>query len=266
MKQIKLLGIPYDEHSSYKRGSAGAPPLIRQALNNPSSNLYSEMGLDLGLPGLLLDQGDVAIPDGPRSFTQIETAMAASLQDRQPVVVLGGDHAITYPLVKAAAAVYPKMSILHFDAHPDIYDEYEGDRWSHACPFARIMEEGLVQRLVQVGIRTMNNHCRQQVTRFGVQVVEMKDLKDNWLPQFDTPVYLSFDMDGLDPAFAPGVSHREPGGLSLRQVIQIIQNIQVPLVAADIVEYNPLMDVDHLTGMVAAKMLKEIVSRMSLGK
>ena len=259
---VKLLGIPYDEHSSYLRGSAGAPPLIREALFCPSGNLWTELGVDLGAVGALEDGGDIVIEDGPRAFEQIEEAMFALVQHGSAVIALGGDHAITYPLVKAVARCQPQLSILHFDSHPDLYDAFEGDHWSHACPFARIMEAGLGQRLVQVGIHTMNAHCREQASRFGVEVVEMKDFLDDWLPVFNTPVYLSFDIDGLDPAFAPGVSHREPGGLSMRQALRIIHGIKAPLVGADIVEFNPLRDVDGLTAMAAAKLVKEIAGKM----
>jgi arginase len=259
---VRILGIPYDEHSSYQRGSASAPPLIRDALICPSANLWTELGVDLGAMGVLENCGDIKIEDGSQAFEQIEAAMLEQVQRGSPVIALGGDHAITYPLVQAVSRCRPKLSILHFDSHPDLYDEFEGDRLSHACPFARIMEAGLVQRLVQVGIHTLNAHCRQQAARFGVQVVEMKDFREDWLPEFDTPVYLSFDMDGLDPVFAPGVSHREPGGLSIRQVLRIIHQLKMPLAAADIVEFNPLRDVDGLTAMVAAKLLKEISGKM----
>src|SRR6185503_18721469 len=91
------------------------------------------------------------------------------------VMALGGDHAITYPVLRAQAAAYPGLTIVHFDAHPDLYDEFEGDRLSHASPFARIMEQKLAARLVQVGIRTLNAPQRAQVARFGVELVEMKD-------------------------------------------------------------------------------------------
>jgi arginase family enzyme len=131
------------------------------------------------------------------------------------------------------ARSHPALSILHFDAHPDLYDDFRGNPHSHASPFARIMETKLAQRLVQVGIRNMNGHQREQAERFGVEVIEMKNLQDGLELQFDTPVYVSVDMDGLDPAFAPGVSHREPGGLTTRQVIEIIQSIGTPVVGAD---------------------------------
>jgi agmatinase len=164
--------------------------------------------------------------------------------------------------LRAFAKRYRRLSILHFDAHPDLYDELDGNRFSHACPFARIMEEGLVERLVQVGIRTMTDHQRQQVERFGVEVIEMRDYRDDWPIDFDTPVYISFDVDGLDPAFAPGVSHREPGGLSTRQAINTILNLNAEIVGADIVEFNPRMDVANLTETVCAKIVKEIAAQM----
>ena len=263
---IKLIGIPYDEHSSYKRGPAGAPPLVRKALYNPSSNLWTELGVDLGKAGMLEDAGDVDLQDGPDAFKHISAAMLEQVRTGTPVIALGGDHAITFPLVKSVSQHYKALSILHFDSHPDLYDNFEGDRFSHACPFARIMEEGLAQRLVQVGIHTMNAHCRQQAARFGVEVVEMKDFQEDWLPEFDTPVYLSFDLDGLDPAFAPGVSHREPGGLNMRQVLRIIHKLNAPLIAADIVEFNPRLDLDGITAMVSAKLLKEIAGKMIVQK
>ena len=92
------------------------------------------------------------------------------------MLTLGGDHAITYPILRAYGPHYPDLTILHIDAHPDLYDELEGDRLSHACPFARIMEAGLARRLVQVGVRTLNPHQRQQAERFGVKIFEMRRL------------------------------------------------------------------------------------------
>lgn len=124
------------------------------------------------------------------------------------------------------------------------------------------MEQQLATRLVQVGIRTMNPHQRRQAERFGVEVIEMR----NWHPEVALglagPVYLSLDLDALDPAFAPGVSHHEPGGFTTRDVVNIIQNLESPIVGADIVEFNPERDPVGVTGMVAAKFLKEIVAQM----
>jgi agmatinase len=260
-----LIGIPWDENSSFMRGAAEAPPLIRAAFHSESANLWSESGIDFGVTPIF-DAGDVEPVSGAVMLDRITGSIAALLDQNYQPISLGGDHAVTYPIIRAFAQKYPRLSILHFDAHPDIYDEFQGNRFSHACPFARIMEEGLVERLVQVGIRTATGHQREQLERFGVEVIEMKDWRDDWPIDFDTPVYISFDLDGLDPAFAPGVSHREPGGLSTRQAINSIHNVSSPVVGADIVEYNPRMDVNGVTAMVCAKLLKEIAAKMLEGE
>ena len=173
---------------------------------------------------------------------------------------------MTHPLVRAAAARYPGLSLLHLDAHPDLYPDFGDDPRSNASPMARIMEEGLVSRLVQVGIRTANQAQRAQAQRSGVEMVEMKDLAQGFQPCFDGPVYISLDLDVLDPAFAPGVSHPEPGGLSTREVIGLIQTLEGDLVGADLVECNPLRDVNGLTALVGAKLLKELAARMGAGQ
>ena len=175
---------------------------------------------------------------------------------------IGGDHSITYPLVKAYSQFYKDFHILHFDAHSDLYDEYEGDKYSHACPFARIMEDKLTLRLMQIGIRTLNIHQRQQAEKYNVEILEMKDFNINELPKLTKPVYISLDMDAIDPAFAPGISHHEPGGLSSRQLIDVLHTIDVPVIGADLVEYNPNRDVSDITVALAAKLMKEIISKM----
>src|SRR5271169_3835785 len=169
-----LLGIPFDANSSYLRGAADAPPLIREAFRCDSSNSSTESGIELGAESVL-DAGDLELPaDG--AFTAIESAVRGLLDKGQAPVCLGGDHSITYPILRAFGKRFADLTIVHFDAHPDLYDEFQGNRCSHACPFARIMEEGCVKRLIQVGIRTMNAHQREQADRFGVEVVEMQDL------------------------------------------------------------------------------------------
>lgn len=256
-----LIGIPWDEMSSFLRGAAEAPPLIRQALFTEASNGWSETGRLIDTSAIH-DAGDLEMRAGVETLAHIEQAITDLLHRNFKPISLGGDHAITYPILRAFARKYRRLSILHFDAHPDLYDEFQGNRYSHACPFARIMEEGLVERLVQVGIRTMNPHQREQIERFNVEVVEMRDWRDDWPLDFDTPLYISFDIDGLDPAFAPGVSHREPGGLTTRQAINTILNLNAEIVGADIVEFNPQMDLANLTGTVCAKLVKEIAAKM----
>jgi agmatinase len=256
-----LIGIPWDENSSFMRGAAEAPPLIREAFRCESANLWSETGVDFAQTEIF-DAGDVELPPGAGAIEAIERSIASLLDRNLRPISLGGDHAITYPIIRAFARKHRRMSILHFDAHPDIYDEFQGNRYSHACPFARIMEEGLVERLVQVGIRTATRHQREQIERFGVEVIEMKDWRDDPKLAFDTPVYISFDIDGLDPAFAPGVSHREPGGFSTRQALNVIHRLDADVAGADIVEFNPRMDPSGVTAMVCAKLLKEIAAKM----
>ena len=260
--KLALVGFPYDDNSSFLKGAADAPPLIRAALRSDASNLWSEAGIDLGDDGLFFEVGDVEPVPGTETFALIEGSVRALLSDSLTPMCLGGDHSITYPIIRAFSRKYPDLSILHFDAHPDLYDELQGNRYSHACPFARIMEERLAKRLVQVGIRTINGHQREQARRFGVETIEMRHMPESLVLEFESPVYISFDMDALDPAFAPGVSHREPGGLSTRQAIDVIQQLNGRVVGADIVEFNPHRDPLHITETVCAKLLKEIAAKM----
>jgi len=261
-----LIGIPLDVNSSYLRGPAGAPARIREALRIDASNKWTELGVDLGAAGTFGDVGDLRLNDSREKvgedFAEIERAVGKLLEKGERPVSLGGDHSITYPILKAFARRYPELTIVHFDAHPDLYDEFEGSRVSHACPFARIMEERLAKRLVQVGIRTMNGHQSEQAARFGVEVVQMSALPAYGRLKIYGPVYVSFDMDVLDPAFAPGISNREPGGMTVREAIAHLHAIEGRIVGADIVEYNPAQDISGMTATVAAKIVKEILGRM----
>jgi len=259
---IAVLGVPLDENSSFLRGPALAPLRIREALYSTSANMWTENGIDLGAMSGWQIIDDMEFADQTEAFGQIENKIDELLCRNARVISIGGDHSITYPIIQAYGKRYSELSILHLDAHPDLYDELDGNRYSHACPFARIMEENLVKRLLQVGIRTLTGHQRVQAKRFGVEIIEMREIKRVDEIVFDGPVYLSLDMDCLDPAFAPGVSHHEPGGLSSREVLEIIQNLKGNLVGADIVEVNPERDPQGITGMVAAKVLKEIIGRM----
>jgi agmatinase len=264
--QTTLIGVPYDASSSFLHGAAGGPPLVRQALRSSSANNWSETLVDAIGPEALRDAGDLALPPTAEARSLIERAIHTLASARDPFIAIGGDHSITYPIVRGAAPSYPDLTILHFDAHPDLYDQFEGDRFSHACPFARIMEEKLAARLVQVGIRTMTAHQREQAQRFGVEQIDMRAWARGERPKVAGAVYLSLDLDGLDPAFAPGVSHREPGGLSVREVLTVIDGLVPPqahLIGADIVEFNPKQDVSGLTAFVAAKFAKELAARMN---
>jgi len=260
--KLAIIGIRYDENSSFTKGAADAPPQIRAALRSDAWNLTSENGTDLSGESTFFDAGDIEPVAGSDMLTLIENSIYTLIGDGLTPISLGGDHSITHPIVRAFARKYKDLSILHFDAHPDIYDSYQGNRNSHASPFARIMEQKLVKRLVQVGVRTFTAHQREQIRKFGVETIEMRNVTPDLQLEFDSPVYISFDVDALDPAFAPGVSHREPGGLSTRQAIDLIQRLKGKVVGADIVEFNPRMDPLHVTGTVCAKLFKEIAAKM----
>jgi arginase len=258
-----IIGIPWDTNSSFRRGSAAAPPIIRQALHSPASNLWTEAMVDLGASGRLSDAGDLALPDSDEAIAIIERAVGRIVEHGGAPLALGGDHAVTYPILRALGPRFAHLTMLHVDAHPDLYDAFDGRRHSHACPFARIMEAGLASRLIQVGVRTMNAQQHAQAIRFGVETIDMRAWAAGVRPQLTGPVYVSIDLDGIDPAFAPGVSHREPGGLSVRDVITLVQSLPAPPVGADIVEFNPGQDPTGLTASVAAKLLKELAGRMA---
>jgi agmatinase len=194
-----LLGITFDGQSSYLRGAGDAPAKIREALACDASNKWTETAVDLGVAGSYEDAGDLKFSER-EAFAEIEKRVGGLIDDGKRPLSLGGDHSITFPIVKAFAQRYPELTIFHFDAHPDLYDEFEGNRFSHACPFARIMEAGLAKRLVQIGIRTMNRHQREQATRFGVEVIEMSGLPACAKLKAQGPVYVTFDIDVLDPA------------------------------------------------------------------
>ncbi|MGH7617662.1 MAG: agmatinase [Gemmatimonadaceae bacterium] len=257
-----LIGLPYDASSSFLRGPAAAPPLIRAALTSPATNAWSETGIEIVAGRDYGDRGDVEVSDTPDARAEIEAAIANVIVHDGCPLSLGGDHSVTYPIIRAIAKTFSRFTIVQIDAHPDLYDNFLGDRFSHACPFARILEEHPALQLVQVGIRTMTGHQREQAKRFGVDVIDMRAWSAGRRPSVSGPVYATIDVDGLDPAFAPGVSHREPGGLLVRDVVGIIQSLPGPIVGADVVEVNPVQDESGVTATVAAKLVRELLSRM----
>jgi agmatinase len=264
--RVRLIGAPTDSHSSYRRGAAAAPPLIRAALWSDHSNMTAEDGVELGADVVLEDAGDLPLREIAGDFPAIKEAVAAAAREGAVPILLGGDHAVSFPSVEGVAAVHGPVNILHFDAHPDLYDDFDGDPHSHASPFARILERGLASRLVQVGIRTLNRHCQDQAERFGVEIIEMRHFSAASVPIPPAPLYISIDLDGFDPAFAPGVSHHEPGGLSVRDVLAVLHRVGGPIVGADIVEYNPDRDLNGVTAVLAAKLVKELASLTRKGQ
>lgn len=262
---VQLIGIPYDGNSSFLKGAALAPARIRLAGTDGSTNASAERIEEIRNGINYQDNGDLFIPDiRPEAvYSEIKGKIQERLADNSKIICLGGDHSVSLPVIEAYAERYEGLHVLHFDAHADLYDNFDHNPFSHASVFARVMEKGKIRSLTQVGIRTLNKHQSQQAKRFDVRVIEMNSLSASFIQILRPPLYISIDLDVLDPAFAPGVSHHEPGGLSTRELLQLIQSIPVDIAGADIVEYNPVRDIHGMTAMVAYKVFKELVAKMS---
>lgn len=262
-RTVTLLGAPSDCNSSHLRGPAAAPAAVRRVLFGGMSNLTAENGVDLEDPTVFVDGGDLALENGPSDHERIVEASRRAF-GRGPVVFLGGDHSVTWPILRGlreARGAAPHL--VHFDAHPDLYPDFGGNPHSHASPMARILEGNLAESLVQVGVRTINAVQRGQIERYGVRAFDPSSLDAAAAALPAGPVYVSIDLDALDPAFAPGVSHHEPGGLSVRDVLGLLRRLPGPVVGGDIVEYNPARDLNEMTAAVTVKLLKELVARIA---
>jgi arginase len=260
---VALLGFPTDANSAYRRGAKKAPPLIRAELFSEAANMFSESVLDLKAAGVLEDVGDVELREDESDLAAVETAVGELLRRGLRVQSLGGDQSVTYPILRAFARWFPDLSVVHLDARPDLYPSFEGNHYSNACTFSRVLEAMPVKKLVQVGIRTMSRKQQEVVDRYGVSLFYAWEFERAYSVLPAGPVYVSVDVNALDPAFAPGVSHREPGGLSVRDALGILKAIPGTIVGADVVEYNPDQDVDGLTASVAATFTREFIARMA---
>jgi len=265
--EIAIIGIPFDEKSCYLRGASKGPKAIREASTGKAINPWTELGVNLEEETVLVDLEDIDVTGDFRDvFSRVEEKIFEILEKEAIPFVLGGDHSISYPVVRAFSRKFKPLDILHFDAHPDLYEELYGDRYSHACPFARIMEEGLAQNLVQVGVRAATGQQRDKALKHGVRIIEMKDFKEGLTLDFSNPLYISFDMDALDPAYAPGVSHHESGGLSTRQAINVIHALNARIVGLDVVEVNPERDISGITAAAAVKIIKEVAGTIIVSR
>lgn len=261
---IQIIGVPFDSNSSFLKGPALAPQRIWLMDTEGSANRYAENGTEI-MEGINYHyNGEIGFngTNPKHAFSTISESIGKLLEKNNKVLSIGGDHSVSYPIINTFLDRYEGLNILHFDAHADLYDDFDDNPYSHASPFARLMETGKVASLTQVGIRTLNTHQREQANRFDVKVIEMKDFSTRFLADLKGPLYITLDLDVLDPAFAPGVSHYEPGGMSTRQIIDCIQHIPVEVVGADLVEYNPVRDINNMTAMIAYKLLKELVAKM----
>lgn len=257
-----FLGIPDDSQSTYRRGCSRGPKLIRTAYDGRSFNSTTETGVNLA--DSVLDLGDLKpLGDWLTSAGFYRSTVESVLKEGRTPFIAGGDHAVTVPIVEALSVLGTSVHVVQIDAHPDLYEQYEGSTTSHACVAARLLEMDHVASLTQLGIRALNNEQSKQLERFPdhLRIFFARDsigpldsLKH--IPQ-GMPVYLTIDMDGLDPAYAPGVSHPVPGGLTSRQVLSFVQNGHWNLVGMDVVEANPSVDVNSQTAILAGRLLHE---------
>ena len=258
---VTLLGFPWDASSSHARGPALAPPIIRALLYSDASSPYSLSGVDFR--EVITSQTFADLPEnGEACRAAISARVAEVLQSQAKPLSLGGDHSVTFPILRAMKAAHGPVNILHVDAHPDLYEEFDGDPYSHACPFSRALEEGCVRNLVQIGIRSAGPDQWAFGKKNGVTMLGADALDKIPYKKLDGPLYISIDLDGIDPAFAPGVSHPEPGGLSTREVLSVLSKLPASPVGADIVELNPEKDNNLATALVAARLVKELAAMM----
>ncbi|MGB9893356.1 MAG: agmatinase [Candidatus Saccharicenans sp.] len=261
--KLAIVGVPFDEKSSYLRGAAAGPEAVRRVSTGKCYNPDTELGVDLAEETTLVDLGDVDTSgDMLKTFASLEEKVWQVVVSGAVPIIIGGDHSITYPALKAVARKYKKLDLLHLDAHQDLYEDLYGDRLSHACPMARILEDSLVENMVQVGIRSMTPEQKTLAKKYRVKMIEAREFPSELKLEFKNPLYISLDLDVFDPAFAPGVSHHEPGGLTSRQVLDLIHNLKARIVAFDLVELNPFRDVSEITAALAFKLVKEIAGKV----
>jgi agmatinase len=262
--RVVVIGLPTSRNSSYLRASPDAPARVAAAVLREEGNPFAENGVDVSDRSLVRYLGALAL-ETDDEFDRIRRVAAEAFRLGKHPLFIGGDHSVTYPVLAGLHEVHGPVDIVHVDAHPDLYDELGGNRLSHASPFARILEAGYARSLTQYGLRTFTAHQREQAARFGVTSHEMRHHRRWSPPKLQGPVYVSLDLDAMDPAFVPGVAHQEPGGMSVRDVLDVLGWVDQPVVAGDVVEYHPARDIQGTTATVAAKLVRELAAKMIAG-
>jgi agmatinase len=235
---------------------------LRRAYDGDCYNSSTELGVDLA--GSVADLGDLrplrTWEATAGKFQRLAESLFAS--GKVPFFA-GGDHAVTIPLIRALAVSRRPVHVVQFDAHPDLYNEFQGDRESHACVGARILEMAHVASLTQIGIRTMNAPQQQTAGRYPqrLHLLEARVIPGEIPIPAHIPtgadVYITLDLDVFDPAFAPGVAHPVPAGLAPRAVMNFLQQAPGNLAGMDVVELNPRLDLRRRTAVLGARLLLE---------
>jgi agmatinase len=275
---IAVVGIPFDAGTSYRPGARFGPAHIRESsrLLRPYNPAQDASPFALAQ---VVDAGDIAVNpfNIELAVQQIEDGVDELLDEGMKLMTLGGDHTIAYPILKSLHKKHGPITVIHFDAHLDTWDTYFGAPLTHGTPFRRASEEGFIdlESCLHVGIRgpLYADTDLSDDKKLGFEVVTSIDMdklgvegviKHMLARVGNKPVYVSIDVDVLDPAFAPGTGTPEMGGLSSREMLALLRALEtVNLVGADIVEVSPQYDSAQITGFAAAHMAYELITLMA---
>jgi agmatinase len=278
---VAIVGIPYDGGTSYRTGARFGPRAIREQSSlirtwHPVLKVHPFERLRVA------DCGDVdVVPISiERTFDAVTKRIDEILAAGATPLSMGGDHSVTLPILRSVARRHGPVGIIHFDAHPDTWDEYFGSKYFHGTPFRRAVEEGLIdpRRMIQVGIRGPLYGPEDFAfhDEHGIEVLRIEPIKEQgtaWAASRlerlrGAPVYVSFDIDSVDPAFAPATGTPEVGGLTSYEALALVRALQgLTLVGADVVEVSPPYDgPGQITALLAANLLFEFVSLFALGR
>ena len=267
-----VLGLCWDKSSSFRRGSAKAPRMIRDYTSSKLYNPYTEVGVNIKDRWRIYDLGDVDPPSIMDAIPMVK-GRVGELNSSKLDIFLGGDHITTYIALKALKEAFDGLwGLVYFDSHPDLYESYEGDPYSHACTVRRIIDDSIVnpKHIIQVGIRAATAGQLDYAKNTGIYILSTSDVYKmsareisliikKILSSIDN-IYVSFDVDVLDPAFAPGVGNPEGGGVTLRNLIDVIHDFKgLNIQAFDVVEANPDYDCVGITFYSISKFVRELL-------
>ncbi len=256
---IVIFSIPYDGTTSFKPGARDGGKSIREASWGLES--YSPI-LDKDLTEInFCDLKDLDIYGSQKDiFNMIENEVKRILKDNKKICIFGGEHSITYPIVKGIKEEYDDFVVVQFDAHADLRDEYLGNKFSHACVMRRVRE--INNKVFQFGIRSGDKEEWEFIKKNNIYLKSTLPSKEDieYIKELNLPVYLTVDIDVLDPAYAPGTGTPEPGGYSSRELFNSLYLFKdLDIIGFDIVEVAPIYDIANITAITAAKIARELL-------
>jgi agmatinase len=278
---VAVLGVPFDTGTSYRPGARFGPMAVRQSSRHLRPGHHVELGLTPFKTIQVVDAGDIPVTpfNIDEAMGQISSHAAELIDPRRRVVAIGGDHTIALPMLRSVTRVHGPVALLHFDAHLDTWDTYFNAPTTHGTVFRRAFEEGLLieDHSMHVGIRGPIYGQSDLVddARFGFRTIRTTDLENMGVPAVieaihqridDLPVYVSIDIDVLDPAFAPGTGTPEAGGLTSRELLRALRGLTgLNIVGADVVEVAPAYDHAELTTVAAATVVFDLITLLARG-